>query len=206
MRLTAAEPSPRNRRVRRIYLDDDYAFSMPEELYLRLHLYEKETLTEEEVEHLRGKVFCQAAREAAIRYLSCRDRTAKGLFERLQRAGYDEPAARAAVEEMTTIGYVDDRRYAQRYVSELQRTKALSRKAMRLALQARGLESELIDEVIAESAHDEEEAALRGVKKKFGKYDLSEPAVHKKAVAFLMHRGFSYEVVRRILRELNAGD
>lgn len=199
MTIIATDPSPRHKGMKHIHLDGAYAFSMPEEVYLRLRLYDRETITEGEVQEIRETVLRKAARDQAFRYLTACDRTEKGLLERLVRAGYDEDVASVAVSDMKTIGYVDDSRYAQRYIAEQLRAKAVSRKMIRLNLQSRGISTETSETVLAEFELDDEETALRGVRKKFGKYDLTDPAVERKAISFLVHRGFSYETIRRIL-------
>ncbi|MCX7773600.1 MAG: RecX family transcriptional regulator, partial [Clostridia bacterium] len=117
-------------------------------------------------------------------------------------AGFDVDVAQAATEELKTIGYLNDRRYALKYLSERLRTKALSKKALRFELEHKGIPSDIIAEALEEFETDDEEVALRAVKKKFGKYDLKDPKNEKKAISFLMHRGFSLEQSRRAIREL----
>ncbi len=202
MRITSAEPSPKHKGMLRIHIDDSYAFTMPESAWLRLDLYDRESLSEEEVGTLRHTVLRQAVREQAVRFLSIKDRTEEGLRERLERAGFDPEDAAAGVADMKTLGYVNDYRFAQRHIAEQMRAKAVSRKHIRLDLRARGIADEVITEVLAEFEQDDEEIALRGARKKFGKYDLNDPAVERKAVSFLMHRGFGYDTVRTILRRL----
>ena len=202
MRITSAEPSPNKKGMVRIHIDGAFAFHMPETIWLGRHLYEKEEWTEGEMDALRHTVLHQAAREASIRYLSVKDRTEQGLLERLVQAGYPQDAAAAAVADMKTMGYVDDRRYAQRFIADQLRLKAISRKNIRLGLKAKGIADEILDEVLDEFEQTDEETAIRSVRKKFGKYDLHDPSVERKAISYLMHRGFSHETVRGILRQI----
>lgn len=199
MKITAADPSSRHKGIKHIHLDGAYAFSMPEEVYLKLRLYDRDDLTEAEVLEIRETVLRKAARDQAFRYLTICDRTGKGLLDRLVRAGYDEDTASVAVADMKAVGYVDDGRYAQRYIAEQLRAKAVSRKLIGLNLQAKGVAAETAEAVLAEFEQNDEETAIRGIRKKFGKYDLKDPAIEKKAISFLLHRGFSYETVRKII-------
>jgi regulatory protein len=199
MKITTAEPSSRHKGMKPIHLDGIYAFSIPEEIFLRLRLYEREEITEAEVLEIRDTVLRKAARDQAFRYLTACDRTEKGLLERLMRAGYDEDTAACAAADMKAVGYVDDWRYAQRFIAEQLRIKAVSRKMIRLNLQSRGVSAETADAVLAEFEQDDEETAIRGIRRKFGKYDMKDPAVEKKAISYLLHRGFSYETIRRII-------
>lgn len=202
MKITSAEPSPRNKGMLRIQIDGAYAFHMPESIWLARHLYEKEEWTEAEMTELRGTVLHRAAKEAAVRYLSVKDRTEQGLFERLLQAGYEQDAAAAAVADMKTMGYIDDRRYAQRHISDQLRMKAISRKSIRTGLKLKGISDDTLDEVFEEFEQTDEETAIRSIRKKFGKYDLQDPVIEKKAISWLMHRGFDYETVRNLLRRL----
>ncbi len=199
MKITSAEPSPRHKGMLRIHIDGEYAFNVPQSIWLAQHLYEKEEWAEAEMTALRDVILRQAAREAAIRYLSVKDRTEVGLHERLMRAGYEQEAAASAVAQMKTMGYIDDKRYAQRFISDQLRLKAVSRKSIRMGLRAKGIADDVLDDVLAEVEQTDEETALRGLRKKFGKYDLQDPLIQKKAIAYLMHRGFGYETVRAAL-------
>jgi regulatory protein len=42
------------------------------------------------------------------------------------------------------------------------------------------------------------------VRKKFGKYDLKDEKIIKKAYRFLAHRGFNRDTIREVLREFDA--
>ena len=113
-------------------------------------------------------------------------------------------AAETAVVEMKALGYLDDRRYAERQINELLRTKALSRWSLKMRLKQKGFTEDTIEAVLKEFEPNDEEAALRGVKKKFGKYDIKSPEIEKKVVSWLLHRGFGGDTVRAVLRQLKS--
>jgi SOS response regulatory protein OraA/RecX len=46
------------------------------------------------------------------------------------------------------------------------------------------------------------EVALREGKRKFGKYDINDKKIQQKVYRFLLHRGFSYEIADKVVREL----
>ena len=186
----------------RIFLDERYAFSIPADEYTANHLYEKEELSEDEVVNFRRNILVQAARERAVRLLTTRDRSESELAERLRRIGFDADISQKAVEALKTIGYVNDSRYILKYAFDRAKNKAISRKALKYELEQKGIEAALIDEVLVDFEQNEDEAAFRSAKKKFGKYDLSDSKVEVKIFNFLAHRGFSYETVKSVLRRL----
>jgi len=201
MRITAREKSKDGRMVR-IYLDGRYGFSIPADVYTTSHLYEKDELTEEQVDHIKQDILVQKARERAVNLLMARDRSRFEVRTRLVKLGFDEDIAERVVSDLEAIGYIDDSRFVLKYASDRIKSKALSKKALRYELEQKGIGRDLIDEVLKEFEPEEEEVALRVAKKKFGKYDLSDRAVEMKALKFLIHRGISYETACNVLRRL----
>ena len=118
MKITLAEKNNRDKMVR-IYIDDIYSFTIPEEDYIRNNLYEKVEINQQELEEIRNKVLVHAARERGVRFLTFKDRSVHELLKKLVDAGFDEDVAQKATEELKTIGYLDDNRYV-RYLTESQ--------------------------------------------------------------------------------------
>ena len=59
----------------------------------------------------------QAARRKALLLLEHMDRTEKGLSDRLRQAGFCTEAVEDAVAYVSSVGYVDDSRYAENYIA-----------------------------------------------------------------------------------------
>ena len=201
MKITSVEKNNRNKMVR-IYIDDSYSFSIPEQDYIRHNLYEIEEIDEEQLEEIRSKILVSVARERGVRFLTFKDRSVNELLNRLKQAGFDEDIAKEAVEALKVIGYLDDRRYAMRYLSERIKTKALSRKSLEYELKNKGIDTQIIENALAEFEIDDYEVALREAKRKFGKYNINDKKLELKVQRFLLHRGFSYEIVNKVTKEM----
>ena len=72
MKITLAEKNNRDKMVR-IYIDDIYSFTIPEEDYIRNNLYEKVEINQQELEEIRNKALVHAARK---RQIHLKDRSA----------------------------------------------------------------------------------------------------------------------------------
>jgi regulatory protein len=201
MKVTARITTKDGKMVR-IFLDGSYSFSIPVGAYTVNHLYDKEEISEEELGHIKRNVLVQEARERAVRLLTARDRSEAELEERLKKIGFDGDISHKVVEDLKAIGYVNDVRYIQKYASDRAKNKAISRKALKYELTQKGLDSDLIDEALADFEQNEDEVAYRAAKKKFGKYDLTDPKIERRALSFLAHRGFSYETAKSVLMRL----
>lgn len=203
MKITSVEKT-RNKNMVRIYIDDSYSFTIPEEDYIKNNLYEETEISQEKLELIRNNVLVHAARERAVRFLTFRDRSEHEIHNKLIEVGFDEYVASKATNELKTIGYLDDTRFAMKYLSERIRTKALSKKSLGFELRNKGIAQEIIEKALSEFEIDDYEIALREAKKKFAKYDLKDKKVEQRLYRFLLHRGFSYEIVGKVMRELNS--
>ncbi len=126
--------------------------------------------------------------------LSGRDKTRAQLHAALERKGFGPEEIDAALERARSLGYLDDARVAKRRaLAEL--TAGWAGEALRARLEAVGVEGHTaqaaIDEAIAELGWRDLEAARRllAVKKATG----------AKAARFLSSRGFSDDVVERLV-------
>lgn len=202
MRITSTLPT-RDNQMMRIYIDENYAFSVPKEDYIRLGLYEKEEITQDEIERIRQEVVLRAAREKATGYLMYRDRSEGEVIEKLINAGFDKDIAQEAASALKALGYIDDTRYARKYITDRLKNKAMSRKAIRFELERKDISLQIIEEALSETEVNEDEIALRTAKKKFGKYDVKDEKVRQKIMRYLCHKGFSVETGWKVIRILS---
>jgi len=98
------------------FIDEKYAFSIPEEDYFRLCLYDKKELSSDEIEEIKKGVSQRTAKYKAVKYLSYRYMTEAELSQKLRKDGYDEDVILNVVTELKSMGYINDLIYAQKYV------------------------------------------------------------------------------------------
>lgn len=92
------------------------------------------------------------------------------------------------IERLLLKGYLDDKRFAKYYVENRFVKKGISQKRLRMELMKKGVDKEIIDEVLGERSDEEEIDKI--IMKKKGRYD------DKKLMSYLVRQGFSYELVR----------
>ncbi|HOQ00788.1 MAG TPA: regulatory protein RecX [Acetivibrio clariflavus] len=202
MIITSFEKSSKNKDMISVFIDNQYAFSLPEEEYLRLGLYEKSEITEEELGYIKREVLIKSAKSKAIKYVSLKLMSEKELYTKLLSKGFDEEISRIVVDDLKALGYINDKIYAQKFVFERSKLKPKSKKMLRMELSSRGISDDIIDEVLDNFEYDEITVIERLIKKKFGKHDLTDPKIEKKVYSFLTHRGFSYENIKHGLLNL----
>lgn len=139
----------------------------------------------------------------ALRLLAGREHSRAELQRKLS-AHETEPGELAkALDELEAKGFINEQRVLESVVHR--RAARLGSARVRQELQAKGLNPQAVAEAVA-GLQDSEEARAREVwRKKFGA-PPSDAAAHGKQMRFLLTRGFSADVVRRVVRGAPADD
>jgi len=199
MEITSIERSKKNRDKLLVYIDGKYSFSISEEDYISLNLYEKKEVTGEELDFIKNTMVFKSAKSTAVKYMSLKLRSEKEVCSKLEAEGFDRGTIASVIEELKSMGYINDKIYVQKYLYDRSKLKPKAKRLLKLELVAKGIEDEIIDEVLAEWEIDDYNVAESLVRKKFGKYDLRDEKIIKKVYSFLMHRGFKNEIIREII-------
>jgi regulatory protein len=138
-----------------------------------------------------------AARNAAASLLGRRDFATGRLSAKLQQRGFDPATAGAAVAELVEGRYLDDGRYAARFVS-YQAERGQGPLRIVADLRASGVPDSLIDAAIA-AGPDWRALARRVRERRFGPELPREWAEKGRQARFLQYRGFSSDHVRLAL-------
>jgi regulatory protein len=137
-------------------------------------------------------------RQRAIRLLARREHTRAELARKLAPLGTEEDID-AVLAELAQSGLLSDARAASAYVRGNAARFGAAR--LRQTLRRKGVDSELIDAQLADAEMPDETARAREVwAKKFSAapQDAKEWA---RQARFLQGRGFSADVIRRLLKE-----
>lgn len=204
MKITSIERSKRNKDKLMVYIDDEYNFSVSEEDYLTLNLYEKKEITEDEINYIKNSVNFRRAKSTAVRFLSLKLRSEAEVVQKLENEGFDSNTIERVIEELKSLGYINDRLYVQKFIFDRSKLKPKSKKLLKYELINKGIKEEVIDEILSDWKVDESAVAEGLVRKKFGKYNLNDEKIIKKVYSFLQHRGFSYELASRVIKKLNS--
>lgn len=133
----------------------------------------------------------------ALRLLAGREHSRAELQRKLS-AHETEPGELAkALDELQAKGFINEQRVIDSVVHR--RAARLGASRVRGELQAKGLDPQAVAAAVAD-LRDTEEARAREVwRKKFGAPPV-DAAAHGKQMRFLLTRGFSSDVVRRVVR------
>lgn len=133
----------------------------------------------------------------ALRYLAAREHSRLELERKLARFCDDAGAIRRVLDELTARGFISEQRVVESVL--YQRAAKLGSARVLNELRAKGLSDDAVDRA-AETLRATEVDRARAVwQKKFGTAPAG-PAERARQMRFLASRGFSGDVVRRVLR------
>lgn len=145
--------------------------------------------------------------QLAIRYLTGRVRTSTQVRAYLERKEIEPDVIDAVIRRLTQIHVIDDVQYATLYV-EQQGTK-LGRRALAQKLRQRGIERQVIDDVLSASLSAKQEmetaeiAARKYVERRGYPETLAERA---KLMQHLARKGYSISMVRSVAKRIQDDD
>ncbi len=190
-RLTAGKS--REKRVN-VYLDGKYAFSLLAEVALKEGLRIEQELSDEQLETLTGVDRYQRCLNAAIRYLGYRPRSEAEIRQRLKKHGFDSASTEKALDRLKEQGLVDDNAFARFWKDNRESFSPRSRRLTKLELQRKGLDGDIIEQIISEV--DDSDSAYRAALRKARRLSPSDYQVFRRRLGeHLGRRGFGYDVI-----------
>lgn len=139
----------------------------------------------------------------ALRLLAGREHSRAELQRKLS-AHETEPGELAkALDELEAKGFINEQRVLESVLHR--RSARLGASRVRQELQAKGLDPQAVAEAVARLQGSEEARAREVWRKRFAG-PPADAAERGKQMRFLLTRGFSAEVVRRVVRGASADD
>lgn len=140
-------------------------------------------------------------------YLKFRARTkaevVRYLEKKREKYRFSPDIIEAVIKQLESEGQINDRRFVEMYVHDRMLLKPRSEYLLRRELQKLGISRDLIDEYFSTNEIDESTLALDALSRKkrlYEQYDENER--FKKAVSFLMRKGFSFDTAKNTYRTL----
>ena len=141
-------------------------------------------------------------RDKALRLLAVRDRTEQELRERFLRDGYEEKETEDTLLWLKDIGYIDDAKTAKGMVEYHNRFRPLGRRGLEYQLRRKGVDNAIVDEVLNSADKDFDMALELAGKRAQSLSRLPVEAQKRRLASFLQRRGFSWDIVRRVIAQV----
>jgi len=180
-----------------IFVDGVYSFSLSDREVVASGIHKGLELSEKEVRKYKKLSEVDKVYGLALNLIAHRARSQKELTDYLRRKKLDESEIQKILNKLSKGKLVDDWEFARRWVQNRRELKNASNRKLRLELRVKGINSEIIDDVLADSIDEESKALKELIEKKLRqtKY-LNDP---QKLMTYLTRQGFNYQDIKTAL-------
>jgi regulatory protein len=144
------------------------------------------------------------AKKYALKLLSYRGRSKKELQERLRIKGFSDHEISSVINYLQRANLINDRLLAEELKTRLLSTKLISQKSVKKIMHMRGIPKEIIDSILTYDETEDRENARKLIQKKLTSlrnYPIEK--IKKKLYDLLMRKGYSYETINVVFKEIN---
>lgn len=146
-------------------------------------------------------------RDYALKVIEFKDRTEKEIREKLTQKGYDENITEDEIAFLKDYGFINDLRYAQRFVSDAINLKKWGKARIRAELLRKGVDREIIDNAVEDAFIDvDDDRLLKEMQRRFKNSDLSNIKERTRIFNFYMRRGFSPDEIKGAMNSMCSFD
>jgi regulatory protein len=185
-----------------IFIDDKYYCGVSEEVATKYQLEKGMEVDENELNELLYDEELLKAKKYVYSLLSRRMYSSKEVHDKLAEQGYIDEVINGAISAIERFGYINDRKFAEEWVSSRMRTKPKGEFVLRRELAEKGIEGDVIEEILTNTFDDSEKlnVVLDIARKKAKSYKNDDPlSARRKLQSFLVRRGFDFETVRNVV-------
>lgn len=146
----------------------------------------------------------EETKEKALRLLEFRNHSEKELLRKLTSVGADRQDIEKTMDFLKEYHLVNDREYARSLAVDLQNLKKYGKFRIKSELFAKGIDTEIVEEIMAELPDDDENGLTDLVKKRLkGDFDRKNK---DRVIRYFIYRGYSADEIRRCIDVLESAD
>lgn len=185
------------RKLIKVYLDEEYVFSLYQNEIERYNIFMGGELTGEEARTIVEETVFYRARLKALKLLQRMDYTEGELKAKLKQSGFTDSIVDRTIEYIHSYHYLNDDRYTANYLNAKKSSKSM--RQLKMELKRKGVDDETILRQINQINLNDEEAIQRAVRKKCKDIEVLTYEEKQKIAASLFRKGFSESDIRRHL-------
>lgn len=203
MKITKIEVQKNKKSRFNIYIDDEFAFGVDEDVLIKCNLYKGLELTQIEIDEILIEEYYSKAYNTAINYLSYRLRSKKELERHLKTKEFEDEIIFKVIDKCEELAYINDYEFAQAFVNDKININNYGPRKIQNELYLKGIDTKIINEVLNIEVETEYEMALKLAGKRIYSYrNDNYEAKYRKLKGYLARRGYSYSIINRVIKEV----
>lgn len=134
--------------------------------------------------------------DTAINLLTRREHSRTELTQKLKLRDFGSEEIEKTLYELEKLGLQSNARFAGSYM-RMRRDKGFGPIKIKYELMEKGIDKDLIDEIVDENSEEWLECVKKTYHKKFGKTTPQDFQEKNKQINFLAYKGFSFEQIKK---------
>ncbi|WP_432792510.1 recombination regulator RecX [Peptacetobacter hiranonis] len=201
--ITKIEAQKRSKDRVNIYVDEEYFMAVYAELVYTHSLKKGMEIDKESLESLLHDEMYMKAKNKALSVLSKSDQSEKKLREKLLN-DYDENIVEEVIEFLKGYKLINDNLLAEKIVHDNMNLSKFGKNKIKQNLYNKGIAASDIQYAISQIDPDEEYENAKYLAEKRLKRLKGEDKnkINQKIYQHLAYKGFNYDIIKRVLREL----
>lgn len=202
--ITKLSPQKRKKRVN-VFIDQEFAFGVDLETLAKFNLQVGQEISEQRIEKIIKEGEFQKVYDKTLRFFSFRPRSEKEVKDWLAKKKIGVLVKKLVIKRLKKVKLLDDRKFALWWIDQRVAFKPKGRKLLEEELRKKGVSKEIIEQILETKITDglELKLALKLVKKKLPSYQKMPYLKFRQKIAdFLVQRGFSWEIIKKVIDEV----
>lgn len=177
-----------------IHLDILYSYS----------LYSIREIDEKKFEEMLIENQKKLAKQQALKILSSSSKTRKELIIKLRQKKFTQNAIDYAMSFVDNYEFINEEDMAEKLVSGAYKRKKYSKRKIQNELRQKGIDYEVINELVSDIDDDEEyENAMHFAQKKYKSISTKDnKTIKRRLISALSYRGFNYDIIRKVIDKI----
>ncbi|TXK81964.1 RecX family transcriptional regulator [Paenibacillus sp. N3.4] len=199
------EKQKRGKRRYHIFINEEYAFSVHEDILIKHRLIKGETVDPQDLEKIVQDEERNNAYMRALRMIGRRPHSSSEVKRKLKEYGFEAPIIDWVCETLGEQKYLNDEEFTKMWTDNRIISQKKGRNLVRQELQQKGINKDIIQSAMATiDPEDEFAGAMKLAQTKWKQTSGKTMDRKRKTGAFLMRRGFTGSVVNKVLKQISS--
>ena len=184
-----------------IIYNDDVEFNVLEDTLVRYNIYKGKKIDIEDINNIILENKRYEAKKLSIKYLS-NMKSEKQVRDHLKNNNIEQDIIDDTIFYLNEEKFLDDYEYASLFSRDKLKLNKYGKNKIRLSLKSKGIDNNIIDEVLLDIPEDiEYENLLNAARKKIKSLNNDEK-YYEKLVRHLIYKGYNYDLIKKAISEI----
>lgn len=201
--ITSIKQQKKKDRVN-VYLDGKFGFGIDLDNFVILNLRVGQELTETEIGRIVKKADFQKILEKLLNFMMIRPKSEKEVRDWLYRKKVVESMHRDLFIKVKQFDLLDDTKFARWWIETRQLFRPKPKRILQMELMKKGINKEIISEVLSETEVDEGKIARDLLQKRSVYWKrVEKDKLKQKMIEYLVRKGFGFEIAKNAVKDYN---